>query len=105
MLCAAYERYGDEKYIAAAELAGECTWKKGILKKGNCLCHGIGGNAYCLMTLYRKTKNPKWKYRALSFGSILANDEYQAIFAEVEDPLRISKGKGNFPFSLMEGVA
>lgn len=105
MLCAAYERYKDEKYLASAELAGECTWKRGILKKGNCLCHGVSGNAYCLMTLYRKTKNLKWKYRALSFGSILRNPEFQNIFSQVEDPARKKKGIADFPLSLMEGLA
>ena len=104
MVCGAYERYKDDKYLECAELAGECTWKKGILRKGNCLCHGVSGNAYCLMTLYRKTKNLKWKHRALSFGTILRNPEMQNIFSQVWDPSRMKKGSSDFPLSLMEGL-
>ena len=33
--------------------AGEHTWQKGLLLKGNGLCHGITGNAYLMHNLYR----------------------------------------------------
>ena len=41
------------KYLAAAEKAGELTWKEGLLKKGNGLCHGIAGNGYVMHNLSR----------------------------------------------------
>ena len=40
-------------YIEAATKAGEGTFKFGLLKKGNGLCHGISGNAYMLHSLTR----------------------------------------------------
>ena len=37
----------------AAEKAGECTWKEGLLVKGNGLFRGISGNGYLLHCLSR----------------------------------------------------
>jgi hypothetical protein len=41
------------------EHAAELTWTEGLLKKGNSLCHGITGNAYCLYSLSKA-----WKKRS-----------------------------------------
>ena len=35
---------------------GNCVWKKGLLKKGLGLCHGIGGNGLALKNLYNVTR-------------------------------------------------
>ena len=37
-------------------MAGEATWKYGLLLKGNGLCHGISGNGYFLHSLSRGFK-------------------------------------------------
>lgn len=58
----------------AATMAGENIWLNGILKKGFGLCHGISGNGYGLLSLYRHTKNEDWLYRALTFAN-LKNDK------------------------------
>lgn len=42
-----------KSYIEAATKAGEGTFKFGLLKKGNGLCHGISGNGYMLHSLTR----------------------------------------------------
>ena len=42
-----------KSYIDAATKAGEGTFKFGLLKKGNGLCHGISGNGYMLHSLFR----------------------------------------------------
>ena len=33
----------DEKYLSAAVRCGELIWKRGLLKKGPGICHGIAG--------------------------------------------------------------
>ncbi|CAM9854296.1 unnamed protein product [Chrysoparadoxa australica] len=47
-----------EWYAKLAEAAGEAVWKFGLLKKGPGLCHGVSGNAYALLFLY-KVRPPK----------------------------------------------
>ena len=39
--------------LDAACRAGQLTWEKGLLLRGNGLCHGISGNGYVLNNLYR----------------------------------------------------
>lgn len=43
----AYEAWGDPRYLAWAEDAADVVWARGLLRKGNGLCHGVSGNAYC----------------------------------------------------------
>ena len=42
--------------IDIAKKMGNCIWKKGLLKKGLGLCHGIGGNGLALKSLYNVTR-------------------------------------------------
>lgn len=43
----AYETWNDPRYLAWAEDAADVVWARGFLRKGNGLCHGVAGNAYC----------------------------------------------------------
>ena len=43
--------------IEIAKHLGECVWKRGLLKKGVGLCHGIGGNGLALYSIYRATSD------------------------------------------------
>jgi hypothetical protein len=58
---------GDEldELLAAA---GETVWAAGPLAKGANLCHGTGGNGYALLTLYRRSGDPRWLERARAFA-------------------------------------
>jgi hypothetical protein len=47
---------GDPSYLAAALRAGELVWQRGLLRKGPGLCHGVSGNAYALLRLYKTTQ-------------------------------------------------
>lgn len=40
-------QWGDPRYLAWAEDAADVVWARGLLRKGNGLCHGVSGNAYC----------------------------------------------------------
>ena len=52
-LLSAYKYFGEDELLKRALKAGEAVWARGIIKKGNGLCHGITGNAYPLFALYR----------------------------------------------------
>jgi len=42
-----------DKYLVAARKAGEVVWQRGLLKKGPGLCHGVAGNGYTFLHLYK----------------------------------------------------
>ena len=70
----------------AALKAGEDLWEKGMLLKGNGVCHGITGNAYGMFSLYRLMKDEKWLKRGYRFAIATFEEEMQNICKEYEDP-------------------
>ena len=56
----------------SAKLAADCTWERGLLTKGLMLCHGITGNTYMQIYMYKQTKDEKYLYRALSFQEFVS---------------------------------
>ena len=106
MLIEAYKVFGDRAYLEAAEKAGEDIWTRGLIKKGKGLCHGVAGNAYSFIHLFRITQEEKWLKKAFSFAEKMLRD--QELEAEVKgycDPQRKKTGVPDTPFSLMEGKA
>lgn len=81
------------RYSAAAAAAGEDIWRRGLLKKGVGLCHGICGNGYALLALARATGEARWLSAAQAFALHAARHWEQ--LAEVPDR----------PASLYEGLA
>ncbi|KAF5806835.1 putative lanthionine synthetase C, six-hairpin glycosidase-like superfamily [Helianthus annuus] len=95
-LAKAAKVYGDEEFYKAAMEAGEVVWKRGLLKRVG-ICHGISGNTYVFLALYRLTGDVKFLYRAKAFAAFL----YE------KSAMLISQGVmhgGDNPFSLFEGV-
>lgn len=43
-----------------------------VCTQGVGLCHGISGNAYSFLSLYRLTRDEKWLHRACSFALFMA---------------------------------
>jgi hypothetical protein len=78
--CAAHEVLGgaDAAYLRAAERAGELVWARGLLKKGPGLCHGVSGNAYALLRLWRATRDDKWLQRARAFAGFMVSEAGRA---------------------------
>jgi len=68
LLLIAHQVWGGEEYLSAALKAGNQVWERGLLKKGNGLCHGTAGNGYSLLALYNMTGDKMWLYRAASFA-------------------------------------
>ena len=78
-------------YTAAAVRAGHDVYRRGILCKGVGLCHGIAGNAFALLALFRATEDELWLARAEEFaGTALALlPELQDV---PDDPLSLFNG-------------
>ena len=109
-----------------ASKAGVITWEQGLLLKSTGLCHGIAGNGYAVHSLYRlfkwlsdesvlnsdvsmfKTISIQWRIRAFMFAKTLCDpyirkqSEQYIISKKIE---RLTEGKPDHPYSLMEGIA
>ncbi|XVE49904.1 hypothetical protein DITRI_Ditri01bG0119100 [Diplodiscus trichospermus] len=95
-LVKAAEVFGDDEFLEAAVDAAEVVWNRGLLKRVG-ICHGISGNAYVFLSLYRKTGNLEFLYRAKAFACFLLDRAHKLI----------SKGEmhgGDSPYSLFEGI-
>ncbi|WCJ32158.1 LanC-like protein GCR2 [Euphorbia peplus] len=95
-LVKAAEVFGDKEFLQAAVEAGDVVWKRGLLKRVG-ICHGISGNAYVFLSLYRLTGDLKYLHRAKAFTCFL-HEKAQTL---------ISEGKmhgGDRPYSLFEGI-
>ncbi|KAF6024460.1 LANCL2 [Bugula neritina] len=47
---------------------GDVVWKRGLLRKGYGICHGVAGNAYTFLSLYKLSKDKKHLHRACQFA-------------------------------------
>jgi len=62
-----YKVFGNENYLKSADKASDAVWNRGILTKGLMLCHGVSGNSYMFLYMYKETNMPKYLYRAIKF--------------------------------------
>ncbi|MCP3985832.1 MAG: lanthionine synthetase, partial [bacterium] len=44
------------------------VWRYGLLSKGNGICHGVAGNGYAFLSLYRAASEERQLDRALHFA-------------------------------------
>lgn len=93
LMAKAYVFWKDRKYLESCLLSGEVIWQKGLLKKGPGICHGVAGNGYAFLLLYRLTQDPKHLHRAIEFAKFMETPK----FREARTP--------DHPFSLFEGRA
>jgi len=92
-----FQVFHDDHFKQSAADAAEVVWNRGLLKRVG-ICHGVSGNAYVFLSLYRLTGNIEYLYRAKAFACFLL---------EKADEL-IAEGamhSGDRPFSLFEGKA
>ncbi|KAH9624508.1 hypothetical protein KSS87_019824 [Heliosperma pusillum] len=95
-LVKAYEVFKDNMFLDAAIEAAEVVWNRGMLKRVG-ICHGISGNAYVFLSLYRATGNMCYLYKAKAFASFLINNATKLIAAG-------EMHGGDNPYSLFEGI-
>lgn len=86
------ERKDKEKFLRAAIRSGEAVWRRGLLKKGPGACHGISGNAYTFLMLYRITNDQTWLYRAMIFADFMDSDEFARGSRTPDRPLSLFEG-------------
>ena len=58
----------NNSYILSAKHSGEAIWQRGLLKKGYGICHGVAGNTYAFLALWKATHDPKYLYQAAVFS-------------------------------------
>lgn len=90
----AYLIWKEDKYLQSCLKCGELVWNKGLLKKGPGICHGVAGNGYVFLLLYRLTGDNKHLHRALRFAEFMFTPEFHK-GAHTPDS----------PYSLYEGLA
>lgn len=86
--------FKEQKYLDSCLRCGELVWRKGLLRKGPGICHGVAGSGYVFLLLYRLTGDQKHFHRAAKFAEFLTSNEFQR---ESKTPDR--------PLSLYEGLA
>jgi lantibiotic modifying enzyme len=62
--------FPEEQFLEAAADAAEVVWNQGLLKRVG-ICHGISGNGYTFLSLYRLTKKKEYLYRAKALACFL----------------------------------
>uniref|UniRef100_A0A182W2S3 LanC-like protein 3 homolog n=1 Tax=Anopheles minimus TaxID=112268 RepID=A0A182W2S3_9DIPT len=86
--------FKDEKYLQCCRRCSDAIWREGLLRKGPGICHGVAGNGYAFLLMYRLTGEKCYLYRAAKFAEFLNS----ITFAEqLLAPDR--------PYSLYEGLA
>ncbi|KAG7649427.1 LanC-like protein GCR2 [Arabidopsis thaliana] len=95
-LVKAAQVFKTKEFVEAAMEAGEVVWNRGLLKRVG-ICHGISGNTYVFLSLYRLTGKPEYLYRAKAFASFLL-DKSEKLISEGQ------MHRGDRPFSLFEGI-
>lgn len=94
LMAVAYLRWKERRYLEACLRAGELVWRKGLLRKGPGICHGVAGGGYVFLLLYRLTSDLKYLRRAAKFANFLSSEQF---LREARTPDR--------PYSLYEGIA
>lgn len=94
LLAKSYLLFKEEKYLIACKKCAELVWHKGLLFKGPGICHGVGGNAYVFLIMYRLTNDVIYLHRAVKFFEFLQNEDF---LNHARTP--------DHPFSLYEGIA
>ena len=114
LFCRAYEFFGDAVFLEAALRCGQLIWQRGILRKGPGLCHGVSGNGFALLAIFKtlsRTEPPSsslskellaqarpalWYWRACKFAQVLFT---------ADGSFRLEANTPDRPASLYEGWA
>ena len=99
-----YHLFNDNKYKTALLKCEKPMWERGILLKGNGVCHGIAGTVYGLYKIYTFTKDEIILKKAWLICSATYDEYVQSKCRVYEDPQRRCIGAADTPFSLMEGI-
>lgn len=100
LLLRAHEVFKEDNYLELAKISSRSTiLTRGLLRKGVGLCHGISGNAFAFLSIYRRLKKnskkgaDKWLKMACFFADFGI------------EKLQELEPRPDRPYSLYEGVA
>jgi hypothetical protein len=95
------------RFLTAAREAAEVVWTRGLLKKGVGLCHGLAGNAYAFLALFRATREPQWLYRAYCFAIFPCNNDrlLQHLWNTPDVPNSLANGRSGAICLLVDVIA
>ena len=99
----AEELYPNNNFKETAFLSNKCLWERGLLYKGNGVCHGMSGVIYALIKLYKFTKNEFYLKEAIGICQGTFDPAVQKLVKGYKDPQRLCRGIPDTPYSLMEG--
>lgn len=99
----AEEFYPNNGFKETALKCNNCMWSRGLLYKGNGVCHGMSGIVYGLIKLYKYTKDDLYLKEAIGICYGTFDPQIQNLVKEFVDPQRKCKGIPDTPYSLMEG--
>ena len=85
------QKLGIDGLAKVCDNAIDVTWSQGLLTKGHGLCHGVSGNAYAFLSMYRHTHNVKYLRQAMTLA------EWMVDRGDTE-------GDPEYYFSLFEGL-
>ncbi|XP_017154074.1 lanC-like protein 3 homolog [Drosophila miranda] len=94
LMAKAYLIFMEPKYLRALVRSADFVWRKGFVRKGPGICHGVAGNGYVFLLLFRLTNQRIYLYRAYKFIELMTSEEFKQK-ARVPDR----------PHSLYEGLA
>ena len=97
------EIFPSNNFKDVALKCNKCLWERGLLYKGNGLCHGMSGICYSLMKLYLYTKNELYLKETFGIAYGTFDPRIQELVSKFVDPQRKAKGIPDTPYSLMEG--
>lgn len=60
--------FDDARYLEPLRKSVDVIWRRGLLKKGYGICHGVAGNAYAFLRMYQLTRELKYLHRAAKVG-------------------------------------
>ena len=99
----AEEIYPNNNFKETAISCNKSLWERGLLYKGNGVCHGMSGVTFGLIKLYKETKNELYLKEAIGICKGTFDEEIQALVKKYEDPQRKGIGMPDTAYSLMEG--
>jgi len=92
LYCKAEKLLKETKWRKHAERAANCIWKRGLLKKGVGLCHGISGNGYALLSMYNLTQDPMYYEQAWKFCEFSWSEKGAITYSKPDEPYCLANG-------------
>jgi len=88
----AYQVFKEDKYLGSCVRAADLIWRRGLLKKGPGLCHGVAGNGYAFLMMYRLTGDPKYYHRAIQFAHFIFTRDFELNSRVPDEPWSLFEG-------------